>query len=93
MRLPDNFMNSCLLIYILCVLATLPMAYLRWQINLQTLPQLKTLPEMKSEPTPEELRQLTHMMHLLIWRDMKDVSLVLPGIITSIKDWFTQSGR
>jgi Zn-dependent membrane protease YugP len=92
-RFPEDFMSNCLQIYVLCALATLPMAYLRWQINTQILPQLTSLPEMKSEPTPSELNYLKHMMSLLIWKDMRDVTLVLPGIITSIKDWVTQPRR
>ncbi|MBI1742311.1 zinc metallopeptidase [Candidatus Acetothermia bacterium] len=91
--LPENLTTLSLFTYMWCVLATLPMASLRWQTNLQTLPLLKKLPEMKSEPSAEEMKQLAQMMNTLVWRDLKDVALVLPGIITSIKDWLTQPRR
>lgn len=91
--LPENLLLFSLVAYVLCALATLPMVYLRWQVNLQILPKLRKLPEMKSEPSAEELEQLARLMNVLIWRDLKDVALVLPGILTSIKDWLTQPRR
>lgn len=91
--LPENLLLFSIVAYVLCVLATLPMVYLRWQVNLQILPRLRKLPEMKSEPSAEELKQLARLMNLLIWRDLKDVALILPGILTSIKDWLTQPRR
>ena len=91
--LPENLTTMGLFTYAWCALATLPMAYLRWQTNLQMLSLLRKLPEMKSEPSEEEMKQLSHMMNTLVWRDVKDVALVLPGIITSIKDWLTQPRR
>jgi hypothetical protein len=72
--------------YVLSVLATLPMATLRWQTNHKIFKLLAKLPGTNAAPTPEEIRQFSHMMKLLIWRDLRDVALVWPGIFAWIRD-------
>jgi Zn-dependent membrane protease YugP len=90
---PVNLWEVSWRAYLGCVLAALPMTYVRWQVSGRILSLLSNLPEMNGDPSEQELRELSQMMNALIWRDLKDIALVLPGIVTSIKDWLTQPRR